>query len=254
MGLCLFCGREEATLEHIIPKEMSRRLWEVSPFTPEHGAPISRPAEAKRFYHSKYVDLKISAVCERCNGDFFNRLQDGSKTFWHAAIAGHSVQMDTALKRSVATWAYKTALLMPLPNMPRTEWEPTVGDLARELRIQGRPRVGVSVWTARYDLRDDFPEHVVIGRVGELHVKRGGTEFIGVQVIFTIGYMMYVVIYWQRRGPDGVPREDERYPPSHFIRLWPVFVGDSDWPPDHLFRFSEIDPLMRNGGGLQLDR
>jgi hypothetical protein len=136
VGLCLFCGHEDATVEHIIPKEMSRRLWEVSPFTPEHGAPLPKPSGAQRFYHSKFVDLKAAAVCRRCNGDFFNKLQERSKPFWYSAIAGDSVVMDTAVMRSVPTWAYRTALLLPLPSMPRKDWEPTFGPLARDLRLK----------------------------------------------------------------------------------------------------------------------
>jgi hypothetical protein len=252
MASCLFCRRDEATVEHVIPKEMSRRLWEVSPFTPKHGAPLPRPAKALRFYHSKYVDLKVSAACKNCNGQYFNQLQLASRPFWHPAIGGEDVSLDTRLKRSVATWAYKTALLLPLPDRSRSEWEPSVGAFARDLRIQSRPPVGVRIWAGRYDLRDDFPEHVVIGRVGELHLASQGAEFVGVQILLTIGYLLFVVIYWPHDGPDGIRQENERFPSSHFLQLWPIYSGhDSVWPPSHLFKFSEIDPLMEKFGELE---
>jgi hypothetical protein len=244
MALCLFCARQEATVEHIIPKEMSRRLWEVSPFTPEHGAPLPKPTAAQRFHHSRFVDLKVAAVCGRCNGDFFNKLQDGARPFWQSAIAGEAVELDTALQRSVAGWAYKTALLLRLPGLHRKDWEPAIGGLARDMRLTGRPQAGARVWSARYDLRDDFPEHTVMARVAELHVRRRGTEFVGVQVLFTVGYMMYVVIYWPHEMPDSIPSEDQRYPESQFAVLWPIYSGQAHWPPDHLFRYREIEELV----------
>lgn len=253
MTSCLFCGRDEATVEHIIPKEMSRRLREVSPFTSEHDAPLPKPPGAHRFYHSKIVDLKVAAVCRRCNGEFFNKLQEASKPFWYSAVAGDPVGLSLVLKRATATWAYKTALLLPLPGMPRQNWETTIGGLARDLRLTGRPQAGARVWSARYDLRDDFPEHTVIGRIGELHVRRRGIEFVGVHVLFTVGYMMFVVIYWPRSMPDQIPGEAETYPASNFEVFWPIYSSESHWPPRHLFSYKEGDQLVGSLGGGQLD-
>lgn len=251
MAGCLFCGGSgKLTREHIIPREISARLRIASPLTPAHGRPLQPAPGAQRFHTSRDVDATITAICQHCNGTFFNALQDNARAFWHPAITGDGIELDGDLKKAVATWAYKTGLLFALSQSPRVQWDARIVQLCRDLRLVSRPPVGARVWLARYDLRDDYPEHVATIRLAELTVRRLGVNYEGSQVLIIIGFMMLIVVFWPSNSPDLIPSEDKAYPATHFMRAWPAYVGHQAWPPHHLFKFAELEPLLAGSGGV----
>src|SRR3989442_15763359 len=111
---CLFCGNPRVTREHVIAQSLSRRLWEVSPFTPEHGAPVEPKPGATRFHTNRIIDMLVNVACEDCNSTFFNALQRPCDEFFRSALAGEPSTLDSDLKKPIASWLYKTALLEPL--------------------------------------------------------------------------------------------------------------------------------------------
>jgi Fe-S cluster biogenesis protein NfuA len=66
-GRCLFCSIGPVTGEHVIAQSLSKRLWEVSPFTPEHGAPVEPKPGATRFHTNRIIDMVVNAACDDCN-------------------------------------------------------------------------------------------------------------------------------------------------------------------------------------------
>ena len=141
-SLCLFCQERPADSdEHVIPQEVSLRIREVSPLTPDHGGPVARKPGAVRFHTNRLIDLVVRAVCRTCNEGFFNELQAAARPFFHPAIAGEAVELSTELKRAVAAWAYKTALLIPLTATPRKDWAAVVGTLCSDFYRAARPAI-----------------------------------------------------------------------------------------------------------------
>jgi len=57
---CLLCSIGPVTGEHVIAKSLSKRLWEVSPVTPEHGAPVEPKPGATRFHTNRIIDALSS--------------------------------------------------------------------------------------------------------------------------------------------------------------------------------------------------
>ena len=103
---CLFCGHGRVTREHVIAQSLSRRLWEVSPFTPEHGAPIEAKPGATRFHTNRLIDMVVNVACNDCNSKFFNALQSPCDGFLRSALAGeHStlVPISKRLSRAGST-------------------------------------------------------------------------------------------------------------------------------------------------------
>jgi hypothetical protein len=52
---------------HVIAQSLSKRLWEVSPFTPEHGAPVEPKPGATRFHMNRIIDMVVNVACDDCN-------------------------------------------------------------------------------------------------------------------------------------------------------------------------------------------
>lgn len=72
---CLFCGGGPVTGEHVIAQSLSTRLREVSPFTPEHGAPIQPKPGATRYHPTRIIDMVLNVACRDCNSNFLNGIQ-----------------------------------------------------------------------------------------------------------------------------------------------------------------------------------
>src|ERR1700737_59764 len=179
---CLFCRVGPATGEHVIAKSLSKRLWEVSPFTPEHGAPVEPKPGATRFHTNRIIDMVVNMACNDCNSRFFNALQHPCDPFLRTALAGEASTLDTDIKKALASWLYKTALLVPLALGPRAGWPQHLIDECQAFYIRRRPPVGGRVWIGRYDLRDNFPELVGRADVSDLTYRRQGRDFVGNQV------------------------------------------------------------------------
>jgi hypothetical protein len=238
---CLFCGSGRVTREHVISQSLSRRLWEVSPFTPQHGAPIEPKPGATRFHTNRLIDIVVNAACNDCNSKFFNALQSPCEGFLRSALAGERSILDSDLKKALASWLYKTALLVPLAMGPRTDWPQLLIDECKAFYIRRRPPVGTRVWIGRYDLRDNFPELVARADVSELKYRRRGRDFAGYQILVSIGYFVGIVIVWSGQLPDDVNMANRTG--DRLLEIWPVSVGHIDWPPEHTFAYEELTGL-----------
>ncbi len=248
MADCIFCLHEAvATSEHVIPREISNRIREVSPLTPEHGAPVQPKPGSTSFRTNKLIDLKLKAVCPQCNQGFFNELQAAAAPFFLPAIGGQRVDLSTELKKAVAAWAYKTALLVPFTAAPRRDWPAISGSLCSDFYRSARPPVGARVWAGQYDLRSDYPELVARADVSELNVIRRGVQYRGTHVLLTLGFLLVAVMFWPRGVPDQIPHEGDRFPQSKFVGVWPAVVGETTWPPDHMFDYQELAMLSTWG-------
>jgi hypothetical protein len=225
-------------------------LREVSP--PELGAPTPIAANATRSYMSKLVEIKVRAPCRTCNSNFFNELELPCRPFLAEAIADRSATIDADAKRAIATYAYKTALLLNLNAIPRKQWPRSVIDQCALLYQTRRAPVGVRVWIGRFDLRETFPDMVHGGRLSELQVRRKGRLYRGTQFILTFGYVLFFVVFWEGAAPDDFFVEKERVAPESLIRVWPAFVELATWPPRVSITYTMLNELsFWNAGDWQ---
>ena len=240
---CLFCGVSPPTNEHVISRWISGRVQAISPFTPEHGAPAVRAPNASRFYMNRIIDIQVRVACTTCNSVFFNELESPCRPFFERAMADQPSVIDTELKRDLATWAYKTALLLELHVTPRHQWPAFLLRQCRDLPQLRRPPVGVRVWVGRYDARENFPEMVHGARLSELSFRHKGAEYHGAQVIFTLCYLPFIVVFWHSAPPDDFPMDSARIPEDALIPVWPALVGISSWPPKGTVSYVALDAL-----------
>jgi hypothetical protein len=185
--------------------------------------------------------MVVNVACDDCNSKFFNALQAPCDAFLYRALAGEQSALDSALKTALASWLYKTALLVQLALTSRSAWPKPITDECRAFYMRRRPPVGARVWVGRYDLRDNFPELVGRADVSELHYRRRGSDFVGTQVLITLGYFLGIVVLWNGEPPDEVNianRSDDR-----LLQVWAVTVGHATWPAEHTFTYNELTSL-----------
>jgi hypothetical protein len=227
----------------VIPKAVSKRIQEVSPFTPEHGAPMPPSPTAVRFHTNRIIDMVVNAACTDCNSVFFNALQSACEPELSVAIGGDGVAMDTDKKRALCAWAYKTALLIPLSMAARSSWPAHVLAACSSFHRDRRPPIGAGVWTANYDVRDNFPDLVTRCDVSELRFRRRGQDYEGTQVLFTLAYLVLIVVFWHGDAPDHFDLNSGPAPAESMERLWPVRVGIFRWPPTKRLTYAELSSL-----------
>ncbi len=237
---CLFCGaRPAGSPEHVIPKWVSRLLWKVSPLTPEHGEFPRRGPDGRRQRIRKIIDIVTTAVCGSCNNTWTSALENTSKTFVAATIAGALIQIDSTAAAAMARWCWMKALLAEA-GCREDGGEASAGWPAGLLREMGefywrrRPSIGSGVWIGRYDLADAWPE--LVGRVDscELHYRRRGVDYTGWQMLFTLGHLLVITNRWDAQAPDWFDLCRAPAPPGSIVRIWPVHSGSTDWPPPAL--------------------
>lgn len=240
---CLFCGSGVASNEHVVSRWVGERLREISPPTPEHGAITPIAANASRHYMSKLIEIKVRAPCRTCNSEFFNELEGPCRPFLAEAMADRPGTLDADGKRDLATYAYKTALLLSLHVTPRKQWPRSIIDQCGLLYQIRRPPVGVRTWIGRFDVRDNFPDMMHGGRFSDVLFKRKGSDYLGHQVIYTFGYLLFFVVFWDARAPDDFVVEKERLAPESLLGVWPAFVEFAKWPPPVSITYARLNEL-----------
>jgi hypothetical protein len=81
------------------------------------------------------------------------------------------------------------------------------------------------------------------GRLSELQVRRKGRLYQGTQFIFTFGYLLFLVAFWEGPAPDDFIVEKERLAPEGLICVWPAFVQLATWPPSISITYAMLNEL-----------
>jgi hypothetical protein len=81
--------------------------------------------------------------------------------------------------------------------------------------------------------------------VSELRFRRLGRIFNGTQVLFTLGYLLTIVVFWHGEAPDQFSIDSDRIPSDSLERIWPVAVGLSEWPRKRVFSYMDLSSLAK---------
>lgn len=118
---CVFCGaKNKLSREHILPDwlndELGIRGTERNLATVVHGGYPGR----SRHRTAIGFDMKVKAVCERCNNGWLSLLEnEGAKPHLVPLVHGVPHRLDIAAQRVLATWAAKTALVTQAKHSKR---------------------------------------------------------------------------------------------------------------------------------------
>jgi hypothetical protein len=192
---------------------------------------------------SKDIDVKISAVCKTCNERFFNTLQAPVEPFLKSTIPGSTFELDSDHRKALAAWTYKTALLIPLASIRRTDWPRPIVEACARFYEKPRPPIGTRIWTGRYDLASSYPDLLSRVDYAGVTVRRRNVMYEGTQILIMVGNLILVTVFWSDAAPDELPGEQRQFPLSEFIRIWPVDPGIATWPPDRSVSYSDLPRL-----------
>jgi hypothetical protein len=132
---CVFDGGTPLTVEHVIP------LW-VHGYLPGQGKLRHERADTQQ-WSTEALAVTLRRVCARCNGGWMSRLEGRAKPLLVDAIQRRPCVWTPREQRTVATWAFKTAILGALATDHGHVPKPHFRRLAKNLHPPGR----VTIWT-----------------------------------------------------------------------------------------------------------
>ena len=204
------------TDEHVIAKWVSRTLNPDQ----ERGRLIDKGSDfARRLVK---VDDTVP-VCAECNEGWLSVLENDTRPILQPMILGADPQLEPPEQQLLATWAYKTALLLDLssdaPTVPA--W------LFHALRQRREPFGGAIVEIGAYLDRT----WAVWARPVPLRIGRAATEPPnGVVVTLVVGRAVFQVIV----AHGHLSISDTRVYRGGLSRIWPTPGVDLEWPPNGL--------------------
>jgi hypothetical protein len=239
---CIFCGREQASDEHVFGRWVSRLFADGVPFT-------LAKAPGRSTSGLKVINVKNRATCASCNGGWMSRSETEAKALLPPVIRGESILWDSAQQARVARWAFKTALMLDRSSVasqvaPRHHF--------RFLFKQQSPPESVTIYLARY-----FPGagEDQVGFIGSSYTPTGVNPHLypdPYQITFSVGQAVFQVVGHSGTAPVEIRRAGQLdsglvIPINDLFRqLWPIRAHDFAWPPDggHLNTLS-LEALAR---------
>jgi hypothetical protein len=216
-------------LEHVYPQWVSRKVQVKGSILHSIGTRSIRTTKA--------LDVKVKAVCQRCNSGWLSDLEAWFGTKMLPAIAGDPVQLDPHEQQQVAIWAAKTWLLAEKALRHDRGWAVEGDAILRFLLQARRPPREMTVWTGAV-----VPGHDTLAWVSTMLVNRPPVGAIG---IFTLGNLAFHIYH--------------AFPPIHhqlrigndmsegWVQLWPEMTPTVAWPPPVRFDIDDMNRFWRTG-------
>jgi hypothetical protein len=118
---CLFCGRADVKIsnEHAWPN------WVRALFPPGRTTVTSGPVEGepRRWIEKDDMGVRVNAVCKVCNEGWMHALEASVKPVLSGPMqTGAATSMSAEQQKSVAAWAYKTAMVFELAGHTPTPY------------------------------------------------------------------------------------------------------------------------------------
>lgn len=108
MRTCAFCPHSvKMSAEHVFPQ------W-MRPLFTDNGIMRFETAQSQWQVRNAPIDWKAKVVCENCNNTWMSRVEDehGNPILTPLIEGDKVVSIDQAAARSIAIWAFKTAVVM----------------------------------------------------------------------------------------------------------------------------------------------
>lgn len=229
---CIFCGEDgKASTEHVIPKWAGAVLLRlpttgVNPggrrmthrFTPSEGNDTKA-----REWETDEPSLTTSSVCLGCNNGWLSELESAASPILGPLLLGKPASLATEEQRTLATWIYKTVLLLQMVRAKTDRPIPT--RRFHELYELGRPPADVRVWLGSPDGHQAMHETSTGIRLA--------TNQVAVSGFFTALALGRLLILCAGRLQTGVEqlRIGHDTNPRITTEVWPASLRAARWPP-----------------------
>jgi hypothetical protein len=95
----------------------------------------------------------------------------------------------------------------------------------------------------RFDFRSTWPDLASRSEASDLVFRTGGQDYKGRQVVFTIGFLMFVVALWAVPPPMTFEFDTDRLPAEAVTSLWPASISQINWPPPQSVTHDQLNGL-----------
>jgi hypothetical protein len=231
--VCVFCGKDEVTNEHVFAKWLrsvlgSGRALHMHAFWDVSGTMLhSRSHEGHPF------NIEVSRVCQkRCNGGWMNDLENAARPFLEPMVLGRGRSLNRQDQTYLAAWAYKAALMLNfmLPEEGRAA-DPSE---YRYLFAHKQPPPSAAIAVGAYSGEEhaSFRGHPL--HLGpQVRGRKGRGPFNGYTMTFTVGQVAFHVFH------STLPNQSLSYGGGDIPRLiqwlWPIQQDLLLWTPRPAF-------------------
>ena len=244
---CVFCSSDgKPTKEHIIPKWLGPELYRAQP-------PTGQSAEEKRFTHrfnpgpgddslprewsANEVDLLTNSVCGQCNSGWLHDLEFVARPLLTRLVMGEPTDLATDQQKTVATWAYKTALLFQLLRAADARAIPL--HRFRELFSLRRPTAEARVWLGAAVGNNAMRETST-----EVNMVNVQHEVPGFFSALALGRLLILCAGRLFPGPEQL-QPGSRGRTTMTVPVWPASLRSVRWPPPKALENLEAKHLVR---------
>lgn len=230
--ICVFCGGTPLSEEHAIPQWVSELLPGEGPYTHRRAG---ANAEIRTWRHPTLLQLTIRRTCVKCNSEWMSNVESSSRDLIARVMLGNTADWDREAQTVVATWAYKTALMLDFVGVHRTIPAEHYSEFY-ETRVPVR---SCRIWATSYAPAgdDEFQSAWFNGHGLTLHLADRNRR--AYTMTFNVGYVVFQIFGFE--GEDDLTVEKRRFTDSgkrgeHFlIPIWPVRDDRVTWPPTFAF-------------------
>lgn len=216
---CAFCKKErQKSNEHIWPQWLLDYMaFRKGTFVSKHlGSPPDGDVLSKR--EQSMNSLVYGRVCETCNNGWMSKLENETSPLIKDAVRNgdDAEEWRPADCKLVATWAFKTALVLnPASNYRQIVPEKHYADLYMQKEIPQYIVVEVNVLSPKADLHERQGQGFMFHGPPEWVERQKAKRYEGYNITLLMGRLAIRVTYW--------PGENANVDPDQkMTRLFPV--------------------------------
>lgn len=246
---CVFCGfTGKLTNEHAWPQWIAEVRPDLAKNPSSAVGPVGGVHETRS--HGPF-EIEVGCVCEDCNCGWMSDLEVIAKPILTKMLRGNNRTLFSPSQRVVATWAFKTALMLREATFPRADsGRGTVpATHYRHLYDHAEPPQSVTIWLAGFigsDWASFFRETSGPIQIrGDKDVVKPISTSIYGQVLLA-GNLVFQ-IFGHALPPDdglGLTISPRGVAGKKLIRIWPTPIDTPrvKWPPEVV-----LDDVAFNG-------
>lgn len=244
MTRCVFCDREHKSREHVIPQWLGEPLKDSHPVAPgkrriglthRYTPPAGREAEAREWSMAG-PDLVTTEVCGQCNNGWLAELEGRVKPTLEKIVRGEPADVLSDDQPAMATWCYKTVLLMQLVRPGKFRFIPR--ERYSQLRRDGRPPSDVRLWLGSTPVDSLVVHEATMGA----RLSTPSSKHPGYFSVLTVGHL--VILCSGRCNPSAEPLSFDAHSEGNAVlRLWPTSIRTAHWPPAEVIQDLRLEAL-----------
>lgn len=231
----------------MIPQWLGEPLRESHPVAPgrlriglthRYTPPAGREAEARE-WSMPGPDLVTTEVCGQCNNGWLAELEGRVKPRLEGIVRGEPTNLLSDDQPAVATWCYKTVLLMQLVRPGKFRFIPR--ERYAQLHREERPPSDSRLWLGATPV-DGLVVHEA---TMEANLSTLTSKHRGYLSVLTVGHLLILCSGRSREVSEPLSF-DARAEGKALVRLWPASIRAAQWPPAEVIQDLKLEAL----GGL----